>query len=44
MGKLYTVSKKQDLELTGSDHQLLIANFRLKLRKLGKTLDHSDMT
>ena len=28
----------------GSDHELLIANFRLKLKKLGKTLDHSDMT
>ena len=28
----------------GSDHQLLIAKFRLKLKKLGKPLDHSGMT
>ena len=28
---------KQDLELTGSDHQILIAKFRLKLKKGGKT-------
>ena len=27
---------KQDLELTGSDHQLLTAKFRLKLKKVGK--------
>ena len=25
--------QKQDLELTGSDHELLIAKFRLKLKK-----------
>ena len=37
MEKLYTVSKKQDRELTGSDHELLIAKFRLKLKKVGKT-------
>ena len=36
MEKLYTVSKKQDRELTGSDHELLIAKFRLKLKKAGK--------
>ena len=36
MEKLYKVPKK-DLELTGSDHQLLIAKFRLKLKKAGKT-------
>ena len=30
-------SKKQDWELTGSDHELLIAKFRLKLKKVGKT-------
>ena len=29
---------------SGSDHELLIAKFRLKLRKKGKTLDHSGMT
>ena len=28
----------------GSDHQLLIATFRLKFKKVGKTLDHSVMT
>ena len=28
----------------GSDHELLIAKFRLKLRKKGKTLDRSGMT
>ena len=28
----------------GSDHEFLIANFRLKLKKVGKTLDHSGMT
>ena len=27
-----------------SDHELLIAKFRLKLKKVGKTLDHSGMT
>ena len=29
--------QKQDLELTGSDHELLIAKFRLKLNKVGTT-------
>ena len=29
--------QKQDRELTGSDHEFLIANFRLKLKKVGKT-------
>ena len=33
MEKLYTVSKNK----TGSDHELLIAKFRLKLKKVGKT-------
>ena len=33
MEKLYTVSKIRP----GSDHELLIAKFRLKLKKLGKT-------
>ena len=28
----------------GSDHKLLISKFRLKLKKVGKTLDHSGMT
>ena len=32
--------QKQDRELTdyGSDHELLIAKFRLKLKKVGKTI------
>ena len=29
--------QKQDWELTSSDHELLIAKFRLKLKKVGKT-------
>ena len=29
--------QKQDWELTGSDHELLIAKFRLKLKKVEKT-------
>ena len=29
--------QKQDGELTGSDHELLIAKFRLKWKKVGKT-------
>ena len=37
MEKLYRVNKKQDQELTGSDHELLIIKFRLKLKKAGKT-------
>ena len=28
---------KQDWELTGSDHELLVAKFRLKWKKVGKT-------
>ena len=28
----------------GSDHELLIAKFRLKLKKVAKTIDHSGMT
>ena len=28
----------------GSDHELLIAKFRLKLKKVGKTTSHSGMT
>ena len=35
-GALYS-QQKQDQELTGSDHELLIAKFRLKLKKVGKT-------
>ena len=29
--------QKQDQELTGSDHELLIAKFRLKVKKIEKT-------
>ena len=29
--------QKQDQELTGSDYELLITKFRLKLKKVGKT-------
>ena len=37
MGKLYTVSKNKTRSCCGSDHELLIAKFRLKLKKVGKT-------
>ena len=37
MDKLYTVSKKRPGADCGSDHELLIAKFRLKLKKVGKT-------
>ena len=37
MEKLYTVSKKRPGPDCGSDHEFLIAKFRLTLKKLGKT-------
>ena len=37
MEKLYTVSKNKTWNDCGSDHQVLIENFRLKLNKVGKT-------
>ena len=37
MEKLYTVSKNKTGGAWGSDHELLIAKFRLKLKKEGKT-------
>ena len=37
MEKLYTVSKIRLGADCGSDHELLIAKFRLKLKKVGKT-------
>ena len=37
MEKLYTVNKNKTRSCCGSDHELLIAKFRLKLNKLGKT-------
>ena len=36
-GEALYSQQKQDWELTGSDHKLLIAKFRLKLQKAGKT-------
>ena len=36
-GEVLYSQQKQDLELTGSDHELLIAKFRLRLKKVGKT-------
>ena len=35
--KLYTVTKTRPGADCGSDHELLIAKFRLKLKKVGKT-------
>ena len=37
MEKFYTVSKNKTGTDCGSDHELLIAKFRLKLKKVGKT-------
>ena len=37
MEKLYTVSKNKTRADCGSDHELLIAKCRLKLKKVGKT-------
>ena len=37
MEKLYTVSKNKTAAVYGSDHELLIAKFRLKFKKVGKT-------
>ena len=37
MENLYTVSKTRLGADCGSDHELLIAEFRLKLKKVGKT-------
>ena len=36
-GEALYSQQKQDQELTGSDQELLIAKFRLKLKKVGKT-------
>ena len=35
-GEVLCSQQKQDWELTGSDHELLIAKFRFKLKKVGK--------
>ena len=37
MEKLYTVSKKRPGADFGSDHDFLIAKFRLKLKRVGET-------
>ena len=37
MEKLYTVSKNKTRADCGSDHEFLIAKFRTKLKKVGKT-------
>ena len=37
MEELYTVRKTRRGADCGSDHELLIAKFRLKLKKVGKT-------
>ena len=37
MEKLYTVTKTKPGVYCGLDHELLIAKFRLKLKKVGKT-------
>ena len=37
MDKLYSVRKNKTRADCGSDHELLIAKFRLKLKKVGKT-------
>ena len=37
MERLYTVSKNKTEADYGSDHELLIAKFRLKLKKVEKT-------
>ena len=36
-GEAVYSQQKQDWELTGSDHELLITKFRLKLKKVGET-------
>ena len=35
-GEVLYTQQKQDQELTGTDHELLIVKFRLKLKKVGK--------
>ena len=36
-GEVLNSQQKQDQGLSGSDHELLIAKFRLKLKEVGKT-------
>ena len=35
-GEVLYSQPKQDRELTGSDHEIFVAKFRLKLKKVGK--------
>ena len=42
-GEALFSQQKQDQELTGSDHGLLTAKLRLKLKKEGIPIDHSGM-
>ena len=44
MDKFYTVAKTRQGADCGSDHKLLIAEFRLTLKRVGKTLYQSGMT
>ena len=44
MEKLYTVNKNKTGADCGSDHELLIAKFRFKLKKVGKTTRPFSMT
>ena len=44
MEMLYKSAKARLRADCGSDHELLIAKFRLKQKKWGKPLDHSGMT
>ena len=44
MEKVSIVSKNKTRADCGSDHELLIAKFGFKLKKVGKPLDHSGMT
>ena len=43
-GEALYSQQKQGQELTGSDHELLNAKFRLKLKKVGKTARPLGMT
>ena len=41
---LYSQQKRRLGADCGSDHEILITKLRLKLKKVGKPLDHSGMT
>ena len=43
MEKLYKSAKTKKEADCGSDYELLIARFRLKLKKVGKPLGHSSI-